>query len=82
MEWDTLGEDHWVMWLRCGECGGGLETVVDNGAAAALDVLLDRQQAEIARAARAMEAERMSVEAEKFISALRRDLIEADDFAR
>jgi uncharacterized Zn finger protein len=82
MEWETYGADHWFMWLRCGNCGHRMEVIVDNDRAAALDVLLDRQQAEIARAARAMEAERMSVEADKFISALRRDLIEADDFAR
>ena len=82
MEWDTFGDDHWVMWMRCGNCGGWLEAVVDNRKAAALDVLLDRQQAQIAAAARALESERMAAEAEPFIAALRLDLIDASDFAR
>jgi hypothetical protein len=82
MEWDTFGDDHWLMWLRCGDCGFWIEGVVDNRIAAALDVLLDRQQAEIAEAARALESERMADEAERFIASLRRDLIDASDFAR
>lgn len=81
MEWETFGDDHWSMSMRCGQCGNWLETTVTNKVAAEMDVALDRQQAVIAAAADALELERMSREAESFISALQRDLINANDFA-
>jgi uncharacterized Zn finger protein len=81
MQWETFGDDHWFMWLRCGECGTWLEALVGNRTAAAMDVQLDRQQAAIAAQAEAFEAERMAVEVETLITALNRDLVDASDFA-
>jgi hypothetical protein len=82
VEWETLGDEHWLMSLRCGQCGTWLESVVANDVAAAMDVELARQQAVIAAAADALALERMAVEAQAFIAALERDLIDANDFAR
>jgi hypothetical protein len=82
IEWQTFGDEHWDMWMRCGACGGWLEALVDNRAAAAMDVELDRQQALIRAAADALELERMAAEVETFVSALERDLVDAADFAR
>jgi hypothetical protein len=80
--WETFGDDHWLMWMRCGECGGWVETVVDNPMAAAIDVEMDRQQWRIAAEADALEIERMAADVETFVSALDRDLFDASDFAR
>jgi hypothetical protein len=80
--WETFGDDHWLMWMRCGECGGSLETIVDNRNAAAIDLEMDRQQAQIAAQADALASEQMAAEAEAFVSALERDLFDASDFAR
>jgi hypothetical protein len=82
IEWETLGNAHWLMAMRCGECGTWMEMVVANDVATAMDVELDRQQAIIAAAADALEQERMAVETQTFIAALERDLIDANDFAR
>ena len=80
--WETSGDDHWLMWMRCGACGEWLESFVDNPTAAALDTEMDRQQARIAAQADALSRERMAEEAEVFVAALRRDLVDASDFAR
>jgi hypothetical protein len=80
IEWEPLGDAHWLMAMRCGQCGTWLEMIVPNDVAAAMDVELDRQQTAIAAAADALERERMAAEAEAFIAALERDLIDADDF--
>ena len=82
IEWVTFGDDHWLMWMRCGECGRALEAIVDNVKAAAIDIEMDRQQAQIAATADALSLERMAIEAETFISALDWDLVDASDFAR
>ena len=81
-EWETFGDAHWYMWMRCGACGGWIEAIVDNPAAAAMDVELDRQQALIRAAADALGSERMAADVEILISALERDLVDAADFAR
>jgi hypothetical protein len=82
MEWVTFGDDQWLMWMRCGECGRPLEVIVDNAAAAAIDLELDRQQAQIGAAADALSLELMAGEVETFVAALDRDLVDANDFAR
>jgi hypothetical protein len=81
MEWETFGERNWLMWMRCGECGGWIQTLVGNATAAVMDVELDRQQAAIAAQADAFEAERMAADVETMIAALQRDLVDASDFA-
>ena len=82
VEWVTFGDDHWAMWMRCGECGRPHEAIVDNATAAAIDIEMDRQQAHIAAQANAFALEQMAVDVETFVSALARDLVDASDFAR
>ena len=79
--WGTFGDDQWWVLSRCGECGHWSETLISNAQAARMDIELNRQQTLIRRAAERLEAERMAVEAEAFIAALQRDLIDAADFA-
>jgi uncharacterized Zn finger protein len=81
VEWGTVDDQHWWVLSRCGECGSWTETLIDNAQAARLDVELNAQQALIRRAAERLEAERMAAEADVFIVALQRDLIDAADFA-
>ena len=81
IEWETAGEHHWWMLLRCGECQAWVEGTVGNEQAAALDIELDRQQAEIAGALATLEMERMAAEVDAFTTALDLDLVDADDFA-
>jgi hypothetical protein len=82
MEWETADDDHWLIQLRCGECGEWREVLATNDEASAFDVLLDRQCAEIARALRVIELEEMRAGLDAFVGALDRDLIDASDFAR
>jgi hypothetical protein len=81
MQWEAFGDDHWLMSMRCGECGGWIQMLVGNGTAAVMDTELDRQQAAIAAQADAYEAERMAADVETMIVALKRDLVDASDFA-
>ena len=81
-EWHESGDEHWWMLLRCGACGTAREVVVTNEVAERYGRDLDAAQAEMARAAHALDVERMAAEAETFAEALERDLIDADDFAR
>ena len=82
IEWETAGEHHWWMLLHCGECLSWVQATIGNEQAAALDVELDRQQAEIRKALASLEAERMAADVETFATALELDLVHADDFAR
>jgi hypothetical protein len=82
VDWEPSGDDFWWIQMRCGECEVWIETVIGNRAAAALDVELDYQQAQMAFAARQWDALRMNAEIETFVAALERDLVDATDFAR
>jgi hypothetical protein len=82
LEWTTFGDRHWLMWMRCGECGGALQMLVDNLTAAAIDLAMDRQQAAMAAQADALSLEQMEAEVEAFVGALEQDLVDASDFAR
>ena len=82
IEWETAGDRHWSMLLHCGECQAWVQGTVCNEHAAAFDIDLDRQEAEIARALASLEIERMAVYVETFTAALEHDLVDADDFAR
>jgi hypothetical protein len=81
IEWGTVDDERWWVLSRCGQCGHWIETQITNEQAKRLDLELNRQQALIRRAADRLEAERMAVEADAFIAALQRDLIDAGDFA-
>ena len=82
IDWAPAGDHHWWLLLHCGECLAWVQATVGNEQAAALDVELDRQQAEIKAALASLEAERMATDVEAFIAALEHDLVDADDFAR
>lgn len=77
----TADDAHRWVRSRCGECGTWSEIVITNTQAARLERELDRQTAAIQDAAARMEAARMAAQADAFIHALRRDLIDAADFA-
>jgi hypothetical protein len=79
--WETAGEDHWHMLLRCGECGTYRDLVVENAVAKAFEQDLDRGAAPLRTTLEALDRERMAVQTDAFIAALRCDLIDAGDFA-
>jgi len=81
IEWAPAGDHHWWLVLRCGECQSWVQATVGNEQAAALDVELDRRQAEIAAALATLEAERRAADVEAFATASELDLVDADDFA-
>jgi hypothetical protein len=82
IDWSEAGPDHWWLLIRCGECEAWIQATIGNSLAAALDVELDRQQAQIVAALTALEAERMAADADLLAAALDLDLVNADDFAR
>lgn len=82
VEWRESGEERWWMLLRCGTCRAEREVTVTNDVAERYGRDLDDAQEVIARAARALDAERLAREADAFAEALERDLIDAGDFAR
>jgi hypothetical protein len=82
MDWSEAGEHHWWLLIRCGDCGSWIQATIGNTLAAALDVELDRQQAQIAAALAALEAEQMAADADLLAAALDLDLVDAEDFAR
>ena len=79
--WEDVDEHRWHMLLRCGECGTFRDVIVPNDVARAYERDLDRGTAEIGAALARLDRDRMTVQADAFIVALRRDLIDAGDFA-
>jgi hypothetical protein len=80
MEWSPVDADQWWILARCGACGAWSGQQIDNAEAALLDRELDVQQDTMRHAADRLASERMALEAEAFIGALQRDLIDASDF--
>ena len=78
--WTEWGPGEWLMLLRCGGCGSSRDVVAGNKAAEAFDLLLDEQMAMIRAAADRLERESLAAQAESFVTALRLDLVRADDF--
>jgi hypothetical protein len=81
MEWETDGETHWLIQLRCGECGCWREVRLSNEEAADFDLALDRQMWAIRRTLTRLDRERMQLEVDAFVAALEHDLVDAADFA-
>ena len=81
LEWETVGDEHWLIHSRCGECGTWRSEVATDAEAEHFDLTLARQSAEIARCLARLDRERMAAELEHFVAALDRDLIDAADFA-
>ena len=82
MSWEPDGDEHWWMFLRCGECGISREVSVTNADAERYEAALHSRASIISRALRKLEIDRMAAEVESFVTALHRDLIDAADFAR
>ena len=80
--WDAVDDERWQMLLRCGECGTFREVVVANDVAKAFELDLARGTEQIRVAAERLDRDRMALETSALINALRRDLIDAGDFAR
>ena len=78
--WTEWGSGEWLMLLRCGGCGSARDVVAGNDAAEAFDELLDEQMAVIRAAADRLELEALEAQTESFVTALRLDLVRADDF--
>jgi hypothetical protein len=81
VDWEPVGEHHWWMLLRCGECGVWRETTVEHEIAERFDGELDRRADILARALHKLDAQRMTAWVESFAHALRHGLLDAADFA-
>jgi hypothetical protein len=82
VRWEPVGEERWWMFLRCAECGTSREVVVSNAVAERYDAELARGARAISRAVQRLDQERMAAEAQTFVTALQRGIIDASDFAR
>jgi hypothetical protein len=78
--WTESGPAAWWLLLRCGGCGTWRDVVASNQAVAAFDRTLDEAMDTIRRAAERLGRELLLAEAETFRTALRLDLLGADDF--
>jgi transcription elongation factor Elf1 len=82
VEWDTDGDHHWLIQLRCAACEIRRDVRVTNAQARSFELMLDGQTAGIRRTLERLERERMEAELETLVAAFERDLIDAGDFAR
>jgi hypothetical protein len=82
LEWRPNEGGTWWMLLRCGACGTSREETVPDAEAERYDRELDRAEYRMRRAAERLSKERLEKQAESFATALRLDLIGAEDFAR
>jgi hypothetical protein len=78
--WSESGPADWWLLLRCGACGASREVVASNAAVAEYDGHLDSGMQEINAAAERLAREALAAQAEVFRTALRRNLLTADDF--
>ena len=78
--WAESGPADWWLLLRCGGCGNWRDLVASNRAVEAFDRTLDVKMAVIRAAAERLARECLSAQAEIFSTALRLDLLGADDF--
>jgi hypothetical protein len=78
--WTESGPDAWWLLLRCGACDAWRDVVATNSAVAAFDRVLDERSAEIELEADRLSRESLMDEADSLGTALRLDLIGADDF--
>ena len=82
VQWEAVGKDRWWMFLRCGQCGVSREVTVADAVAQRYDYELRLSAEAIRTAAHRLEQERMAADADRFVEALQRDLIEPADFLR
>lgn len=72
----------WRIWRRCPECEWSCEGVYGEQQIDDFDEQLDIGAHELTEELRALERANMTQMADAFVTALRADLIDADDFAR
>jgi hypothetical protein len=82
VEWSPHDGESWWMLLRCGACGASREETVPDSEAELYDRELERAERRMRRAADRLSQERLAEQADSFATALRLDLIGAEDFAR
>ena len=80
VSWSESGPVDWALHLRCGACGTLRDVVASNREVEAFDRRLDGEMETIEAAARTLEREQFLAEAETFGTAMRLDLLTADDF--
>jgi hypothetical protein len=82
LDWSPKAEDSWWMLLRCGACGTSREAIVPDAEAERYERELDRAEHRMRRAAERLSQQRLEAQADSFATALKLDLIGAEDFAR
>jgi hypothetical protein len=80
--WESVGRDRWHMLLRCGACGTFRDVTAADDVAEAYERDMERGTRQIRAAVDRMDRDRMAVQADAFVVALQRDLIDAGDFVR
>jgi hypothetical protein len=78
--WTESGPAHWWLLLRCGGCGTRRDVVASNPVVAEFDRVLDEDLDRIRSEADRLERESLMAQADRFRTALRMDLLTADDF--
>jgi hypothetical protein len=78
--WTESGPADWWLLLRCGACGAWRDVVASNRVVAAFDRILDEEMDVIRAAAERLARESLSAQVETLSTALRLDLLGADDF--
>ena len=79
--WESVDDARWRLILRCGECESFREIVVGDDLVHAFERDLERGAGEIRATLDRLDRERMAVQVNALIIALRCDLIDAADFA-
>ena len=82
VNWGEYGPDEWWLLLRCGACDTWRDAVADDDTVEAYDRTLDEGMAAIQAARERSEHESLTANVEAFGTALRLDLLSADDFRR
>lgn len=78
--WTESGPADWWLLLRCGACGAWRDVVASNQVVAEFDRALDDDMDRMRIAAERLERESFRAEADTLGTALRLDLLGADDF--
>lgn len=78
--WTESGPSDWWLLLRCGQCGMRRDVIASNLVVAEFDRVLDEELERIRVEADRLGRESLQAQADSFGTALRMDLLTADDF--
>jgi len=78
--WTESGPAEWWLLLRCGACGTWRDVIANNCTVDAFDEILDGQMRVTRTAAERLDRESLAAQADTLGTALRLDLLTADDF--